>query len=107
MMVQKSLDKTTSSLSVAPTPSHKAPTPTTHNCCSLSSILFWILSLLSLFLSPIVYMVLTRAGLGQYFDATFPNTTLPFTKLPIIPNDISDGEIPLQVSSSHSRSDSG
>ena len=52
-------------------------------------------------------MVLTRAGLGQYFGATFPNTTIPFTTLPIISNDISDGEIPLQVSGSHNSSDSG
>eukprot|EP01036_Dinobryon_divergens_P030590 gene30590-39859_t len=91
-MVQKSLDKT------SPPPSQKfTTTPSAHNCCSLSSILFWILALFSLLLSPIVYMVLTRAGLGQYFGATFPNTTIPFTTLPIISNDISDGEIPLQV----------
>ena len=101
MMVQKPCDRTSIALTI------KKSNATTNQCFSLRYVLFWMLSLFSLFASPIIYMVLTRAGLGQYFGATFPNTTVPFTTLPIISNDISDGEIPLQVSGSHSRSDSG
>ena len=95
MMVQKSLDTQISPTSPVP-PSHKTATTTKHY--SLSCIFYWILILISLLVSPIVYMVLTRAGLGRYFDAAFPNTTAPFTALPIISDQISEGETPLQVS---------
>ena len=92
MMVQKPCDKTSIALTI------KNSNATTNQCFSLRYVLFWMLSLFSLFASPIIYMVLTRAGLGQYFEATFSNTTAPFAELSIIPNDIIDGEIPLQVS---------